>query len=775
MGRVRQALALTIVTIMSVPALAAAQYNTAELSGVVKDAKGGLLPGANVVALHVASGRRSERLSDSEGRFALPALPVGGYQLFVELSGFKRFEQYGLALNAGQKVDLAIVLELGQLSEAITVTAEAPLLRTSNPEIAEIIDNRQMQALPINGRQFIHLAQLTDGVTIPPGGTRGAALGQAGPLPTVYGQRGGHNIYLIDGVKVTDEYFNNLVVSPSIDAIQEFKIQKTMYPAEFGGKASALINVITKSGTNRLGGSVLEFIRNSAFDARNYFDNPTGPVPTLNQHQFGVSLGGPLRRDRSFFFFNYEGQRMRRAQTQTFSVPTADLRAGDFSSVTTPVCDPVTRTAAGACTAFSDNRIPANRLDPVALALLAKVPLPTSGGTVQNLLAVDDQVNPMNQFSLKLDHRLGASDNMYARVTAYRVDDTQPFGTTSLNEALVPGFGRTVTTHSENVAVGHTHAFSARWLNEVRFGYLRARGGQVSPNQGVDFAERSGLQGVTTNPADMGYPQVSFAGLFSTIGDPTSFVSRDDRSYEIYDNVLYEKGSHSIKFGGYLFHLAFNPVNPTNARGNFAFNGQWSGNALADFLLGYPSSSQVGIGRADERGRSTWFHAYGQDDWRVTSNLTLNYGLRYEINSQMADIDNRLSAIDIPGRRFVIASDDQGQLSSAAAPLLSQIPFPTSARRMRVGREVCCDQATGGSHRDWVWYGRPAGMERPSSTPASVCSSISGRTASSRRSRRRCRSSLPRQSPRRRMRFGRRNRRRRCCLTRQMGRSEGTR
>ncbi len=246
---------------------------------------------------------------------------------------------------------------------------------------------------------------------------------------------------------------------------------------------------------------------------------------------------------------------MRRAQTQTFSVPTADLRAGDFSSVTTPICDPLTRTVAGTCTAFSGNRIPANRLDPVALALLDKVPLPTSGGTVQNLLAVDDQVNPMNQFSLKVDHRLGMNDTLYARVTSYRVDDTQPFGTTSLNEALVPGFGRTVTTHSENVAVGHTHAFSTRWLNEVRFGYLRARGGQVSPNQGVDFAERSGLQGVTGNPADMGYPQVSFGGLFSTIGDPTSFVSRDDRSYEVYDNVMYESGSHRIKFGGYLFHL----------------------------------------------------------------------------------------------------------------------------------------------------------------------------------------------------------------------------
>src|SRR4029079_13376432 len=219
------------------------------------------------------------------------------------------------------------------------------------------------------------------------------------------------------------------------------------------------------------------------------------------------------------------------------------------------------------------------------------------------------------------------------------------FSTSSLNEALVPGFGRTVTTASENVALGHTHSFGSSWLNEVRFGYLRARGGQVSPNEGVNFAATSGLQGVTADARDMGYPQVAFGGLFSTIGDPTSFVSRDNTSFEIYDNVMLDRGNHHLKAGGYLFHLRFNPVNPTNARGNFAFNGQWSGNAFADFLLGYPSTSQVGIGRADEHGRSTWIHVYGQDDWRIKSDVTLNYVLRYEINSEMTDVDNRLSSV----------------------------------------------------------------------------------------------------------------------------------
>ncbi len=674
----RTIFALFVVAAFALSArVGSAQYNTAEINGVVKDSQGGVLPGASIVAVHIASGLRVERISDEAGRFFLPALQVGEYTVSVELQGFKQFTQTGLVLRVGQKVDLPITLAIGDLAEAVTITAEVRLLQTANAELSEVINNRQVEQLPLNGRLFLQLAQLTDGVAIPPGGTRGAALEQAGSLPVVYGQRSGHNIYLLDGVKVTDEYFNNLVVSPSIDAIQEFKIQKTMYPAEFGGKASALINVVTKSGGNAFHGSALEFVRTDKLDARNYFDDPAEPIPPLGQHQFGVNIGGPIKRDRTFFFFSYEGQRIRRSLTQTFSVPTVALRAGDFSGHA-PLCDPLTRAAPGDCSPFPDNRIPAARLDPVAQALLAKVSLPTGAGLVQNLLAVGGQQNPMNQFQVRVDHRLSAADNLYGRFTSYRVSDEQPFGTSSLGETLVPGFGRVIKTQAENLGIGYTHMFGSRWVNEIRFGYLGARGGQASPNQGVNVAAVAGLQGVTQDPRDIGYPQASFGGLFSTIGDPTTFVSREDRSYELYDNVMVDRGNHHLKFGGYLFRLAFNPVNPISARGNFTFNGQWTGNALADFLLGYPSAAQVGIGRADEHGHSTWLHLYGQDDWKPRSNLTVNYGLRYEINGQMNDVDNRLSSIDLtaPGGRLVIASDDAGRISPSAQPLLSSLPIP---------------------------------------------------------------------------------------------------
>jgi hypothetical protein len=676
----RSAICVLVLAFAAPPGLAE-QTNTAEIQGTVSDPLGGVLPGATVVATHLASGLKADRTSDARGRFFIAALPVGEFALTVTLDGFKSVTRSDIVLRVGQRLELTFVLPIGNRTESVTVTGVSPMLQTANAEVSDLVDNRQVVQLPLNGRQFLQLAQLSDGVVVPPAGTRGGALEQAGAMPAVLGQRSGHNIYLLDGVKVTDEFFNNLVVSPSVDAIQEFKIQKTLYPPEFGGKASALINVVTRSGSNQFRASAMEFFRHNAFDARNHFDDPAQQVPPMRQQQFGATAGGPLQRDAAFFFFSYEGQRVDRSVTQTFSVPPAALRTGDFSTLP-PLCDPLTRTASG-CTAFSRNRIPSNRIDRVARTLLERVPQPTADAAVQNLLAVGAENNPMDQFTLRVDHRLSGRDTIFGRFTSYDVSDSQPFGTSSLNETLVPGFGRVVATRSRNLALSHTHAFSSTLLNELRFGWLSASGGQISPNQGVDFAGATGLEGVTANPLDTGYPQVSFGGLFTAIGDPTSFVSRDDRSVELYDNLLLDRGAHHVKLGAYLFHLSFNPVNPNAARGAFTFSGQWTGNAFADFLLGYPSAAQVGIGRADEHGRTTWLHVYGQDDWRAASNVSINYGLRYEVNRQMTDDDNRLSAIDFsePGGRFVIASDARGAISPSAQPLLAQIPirYVTSA------------------------------------------------------------------------------------------------
>ena len=578
-----------------------------------------------------------------------------------------------MVLELGATITVEFRLAVGAITENVTVAVDQTLLQTRTAEISDVIENHQVVQFPLNGRNFLALAQLSAAVVLPPGGTRGDALQQAGPLPNVGGQRSGHNIYLLDGAKVTDELFNNLVINPSVDSIQEFKIQKSMYPAEFGGKASALINVATKAGGNQFHGSAFEFHRNDALDAHNYFDVRTAPVPPLNQNQFGGSLGGPLVRDRGFFFASFEGLRMNRSLTRTFSVPSDAVRSGNFAGFA-PICDPV----APGCTPFANNEIPAGRIDPIAAAFLNNVPRATSNAEVQNLTSVEESTRTLNQISGRVDHRLTDADQLFVRFSTFDADELQPFGTSAQQEALVPGFGRTLSTTTQNLTASHTRVFGRALLNEVRFGYMHVDGGQASLNAGVDFAGQVGLAGVTSDPRDVGYPQITTRGLYSTMGDPATFVSRRNQHFELYDNVTLDRGRHRVKFGGYFFHLKLRPQQPDNARGAFTYTGQFSGNAFADFLLGYPTSATSGTGRGDEDGRSNWIHLYAQDDWLVRDNLTLNLGLRYEYNQHMYDVNNRLSSIDLdaPGGRFVVASDENGNIDPSAQELMPLIPLP---------------------------------------------------------------------------------------------------
>ena len=658
---------------LSSPTATFAQTNTGEIGGIVRDESGGVLPGTTLVAVHPATGFSVERVSDAEGRFFFSSLPIGEWELTADLPGFGRVVQREIVLEIGQTLDLGFSLSLGQLTEEITVRAEVPVLQTRTAEISDVIDNRTVEQIPLNGRQFLQLAQLSDAVVIPPGGTRGAALQQAGSLPNVGGQRAGHNIYLLDGFKVTDELFNNLVINPSIDSIQEFKIQKSMYPPEFGGKASALINVATKSGSNTLSGSGFAFLRDERFDSRNFFDPKDGAVPPLDQTQVGGTIGGAIVQNRTFFFLSYEAQRTDRSLTKTFSVPSAAVRNGDFSGVGAPIIDPLTGTA------FPGNRIPTDRIDPIASTFLANVPGPSAGGEVQNLTAVETLDRTIDQFSLRLDHRLGNDDQLFGRFSTFDADELQPFGTSVQQESLVPGFGRTLDTTTRNVGISYTKVFGTSMFSETRVGWMSVDGGQRSLNAGNDFSARVGLLGVTADPRDTGFPQINTAGLYSTMGDPTTFVTRENEHFEVYENFLIDRGDHQIKFGGYLFHLRFRPVNADSARGAFTYTGQFSGNAMADFLLGYPILGRSGIGgRGSEDARTTWLHLYAQDDWRLRDNLTINYGLRYEINQHMHDVDNRLSTIDfsVPGGRYVIASDESGNISPDAGALLPLIPIP---------------------------------------------------------------------------------------------------
>jgi hypothetical protein len=644
-----------------------AQMNVAEVAGVVDDASGGAVARASVVAVSAETNLKFASVTDDAGQYRLAQLPPGEYSLTVTADGFQQAVEHHIVLHAGDRVSQQFMLAVGQKTQVLVVEGVPGLLQTESAQVKDVIENQQVVDLPVRDREFLELAMLGPGVVNPPGGTRGDSLQQTGKLINILGQRTGHNLFLVDGVSVTDQYYNNVALNPSPDDTREFNIAKTNYDAEFGGKSGGVINVITQSGTDLFHGSVYEFLRNNVLDARNFFAG-AGGAPPFHENQFGGAFGGPVVRQKTFFFMNYDGQRIRQSLADVFSVPTADQRAGVFA---TTIVNPATGAP------FPGNKINVP-LDPAAVALLALVPLPNLPGTSNNLRAVEQQSIETDQYNARLDHRFSDADNAWARGSVFTANEFDPFGSSVLNEALLPGFGRNLGTHSVDVAAGETHVFSPAVINEFRLAWLRVSGGQADPNAGNNFASRYGLAGTTTNPNDMGFPQVSLSNAFTTMGDATGFSSRIDRSAELYDNVTIERRRHTIKFGGYFFHLNFNPSYPNDARGVYTFSGVYSGNPLADFLLGDPSQAQVGIGEGAENAHTSWAHFYVEDGWKPVAGLKVDFGLRYEFNQNLLARPNQTSDIDLqaPGGPAFVVPGNPANLSSAAAAIAAVSPLP---------------------------------------------------------------------------------------------------
>jgi hypothetical protein len=665
LGVNRLAIVVAILTITA--SFALGQMNVAEIGGIVTDPSGDAIPGAMVTATNTATGVLQVSVANASGQYLLPNLAPGAYDVVASATGFKHAIQQNVLLHAGQKASLNFSMVLGERSELVIVEEFPGLLQTESAQVRDVIDTQQVNDLPVKDREFLELAMLGTGVVNPPGGTRGDALQQTGQLINILGQRTGHNLFLVDGVSVTDEYFNNVVLNPPPDAIREFNIDKTDYDAEFGGKSGGVINVITQSGTNTFHGTAYDYLRNSVFDARNFFAPPGQPTP-FRENQFGATLGGPIRENHMFFFLNYGGQRIRDSVAQLFSVPTAAERGGVFPST---IMNPL-----------SGAPFPGNAIDlpvnPAAAAMLAKVPLPNLPGAANNLLAIDPRRIDNNEGDARLDEQFSSKDSGYARFSLFNANEFDPFGSSVLNEALLPGFGRNLTTLSRNASAGEIHVFSPSVQNEFRFGYLRVSGGQGDPNAGTPFAAQYGLLGTTSNPADMGYPQISLSNTFTAIGSAAGFTSRIDTSFELFDNISIQHGAHAIKFGGYFFHLDFNPSYPNDARGLYTFSGAYSGNPLADFLLGYPSQAQVGIGEGSENAHTNWAHFYMEDKWKATERLTLELGLRYEFNENLYAQPNQTSDIDLlaPGGPVFAVAGNPAALPPAAAALAGLSPIP---------------------------------------------------------------------------------------------------
>jgi len=636
--------------------------NTAELWGDVSDSTGARIPGARIAAVDEATRQTFRTVSDAEGHFDLPQLPIGGYTLSAEAANFKSYKAEHIALRINDRIEIPIVLAVGSAGETAEVETIATGIPSGSPSIKEVIGDHEIVELPLKSRQMLQLTLLSEGVVSPPGGTRGDSLQQTGALINVLGQRTGHNLFLVNGTNITDEYYNNVVLNPSADSIQQFILNKTSYEAEFGSKSGAVINVVTKSGANQMHGSAFEFFRDHAVDARNYFTLSGSPAPAYHESQFGAAAGGPLKRNRIFFFANYEGLRLHQDLTHLFTVPTAQQRLGQLgaSSVSGP-------------------------FDPAAVAILqpAFTPLPNLSGSSNNLLAVSPWVEHFDQLSGRLDGALSQADYAFVYGALFDAHEVDPFGSAVLNEAQLPAFGRQLRTHTIDFTAGDTHTFSPRISNDLRIGWLRVSGGQQDPNAGNPFAATNGILGTTANPADAGFPQFNLSSEFSTIGSPTGFTSRVDNHFDLYDNVIVQRKAHNIRFGAYLFHFNFQPRYPNNARGVYTYTGVYTGTPLGDFLKGEPASAQIGLGEGAETATTNWLHLYLQDRWAVTDRLVVNAGIRYEYNRNLSAGSNQTADIDldpVAGPEFVVSGNPAALPASAAFnAALSPVPIVSNS------------------------------------------------------------------------------------------------
>jgi hypothetical protein len=546
--------------------------------------------------------------------------------------------------------------------------------------------------LPLNGRLFLQLAQLTPGVVENARGGFGQQLTSvSGPRITVMGARESDNQFTLDGVSFTDRFFNTLSAPLSVDAVQEFKVQSNLYSAESGTLGGAQINVAIKSGTNDLHGSIYGFLRNDEFDARNFFDrcpasNPNcdgGGKPEFRQSQFGGTVGGPMIKNKAFFFGAYEGLRLAKSLTRTFLVPTDSLRSGRF---TTPIRDPQTcanPANPATCGFFPNNTIPDERISTIAKALLQFVPQPNLPSvTGANFTDSPQEINDGDQFTIKTNYRLGANDEGFVRYTFYDVNAYQPFGFVAFASSPIslPGFGIFIQQRSQNVAIGETHIFNPTLIGEFRFGFNRTAGGQAQQNDTVDFASQFNIAGASRDPIDRGLPRIVIAP-FNAFGDVATTLSRRDNDYQFNYNLSWSRGRHNLNFGGLYKRIQFNPLIPSNKRGQFTFNGTFTNNSFADFLLGLPSSAQGGIGSTAVYLRGAEAHAYAQDDVKVSKRLTVNLGLRYEYASPLAEKFNRWATLDVENRRVIVASED-GQTFPLQVPGIAQqlapLPIVTS-------------------------------------------------------------------------------------------------
>jgi hypothetical protein len=638
---------LILVLLLS-SSVASAQTHRATVRGHVGNINGNDVAGARVRLVHAGTNETRSITAGTEGEFVISQLPPGTYRLEVESNGYGKYvREFELQVNRIQRIE--VTLEVGPLPvEVVNVTDTLPPLQKDSAAAGTVIENRQVVGLPLDGRNFYELSLLVPGAVPAAPGSAGSVRGDF--AFSVNGAREDGNNFLLDGVYNVDPKLNTFGVRPSVDAIREFEMLTSTYDASFGRNAGAQVNVVLKSGSNRMHGSAYEFFRNGALDARNYFAPPDQPAPQYQRNQFGFSLGGPILRDRTFFFVDYEATRAREGITRVTNVPTVAERGGDFSQSSLPVpVDPLTGQP------FTGSFIPAGRINAIGRAIANLYPLPNRAVPFQNFVSSPAQRDRNDTFDVRLDHALGTRSNLAFRYSFGDRNLFEPF--TGASFSLVPGYGATIPRRSQNVMLSETHIFTPAFINDARLAYNRVALGVIQERAGVSVNNRVGLPELSSDPRDFGLSQINVTG-FSALGhegnNPQNSVTN---TYQILDTATYARGRHLFKFGFDFRFVQQNAFRDVQSRGFLTFSNSvgLTGNALADLLLGAPFIT--GGARLDnaQHLRTNSYNFFVNDSLRLTPRLTLSAGLRYEYNSPSVDAEDRANIYDPQTQSLVAA------------------------------------------------------------------------------------------------------------------------
>ena len=635
-----------------------AQVAAGEITGLLKDPAGAAVPGATVTVTDVNTNRQRIIVSSQDGVYTAPSLPPGNYRVDVDLSGFKPVRRAGIHLETGEKARLDFDLAIGNVNEQVTVTADATPLRAETGSLGTVVAHEQVVQLPLNGRSFILLASVAPGVALPPNSQ----------LPRINGGRPRTNEYLFDGISVLQPEPGQVAFFPVVDAIQEFKVESNSPPAEFGRFNGGVINLTTKAGGNVLHGTGFEFLRNEAFNATNYFQAANAVKPDYRRNQFGGMLGGPLVKDQTFFFVDYQGQRQSIGRTVTSTVPTLLQRQGIFTEPIggrVPVIyDPAT-TVGSTRSPFPGNVIPAGRIDPVALSLLQRYPLPTASGVANNFSRTENEVDNQDQWDARIDHKFATNrDQLFGRLSYFR-DGFVPVTPLPDGSGVTSGTLGPQDTTAWSFASNYQHTFSSNMLNELRIGDTRRTVGRTAAQLTTSAGSALNIPGI---PSTAKFPNTLPTFLVSgyqQLGSPPNTASDFNTSVsEVADSLTWLHGRHTIKAGLDWRWERLNVVQPPSPTGSFTFNAVGSdlpgvantGTPLASFLLGQVQLFSIDLQQSQIQERAHFQEYFIQDDWKVSDRLTLNPGLRYtlnfpsnEINGQTAVFNLQTQQLEYPG------------------------------------------------------------------------------------------------------------------------------